>query len=91
MASPCTQQRARAGSADSAGREALLKYILRPTIAQARIIVRLLDLLTEDREVKQYLRAIGEPTELPTQESPRPPPYWTSPALRRQELGDAAA
>jgi Putative transposase/Transposase zinc-binding domain len=53
--------------------------------------MRLLALLTENREVKRYLRAIGEPTELPIQESARPPPYWKSRVLRRQELGDEAA
>jgi Integrase core domain len=53
--------------------------------------MRLLALLTEDREVKRYLRAIGEPTELPIPESARPPPYWGSRVLRRQEPGDEAA
>jgi hypothetical protein len=53
--------------------------------------MRLLALLTADREVRRYLRAIGEPTELPIQESARPPPYWKSRVLRRQELGDEAA
>jgi hypothetical protein len=60
-----------------------------PVRMQGRM--RLLALLTEDREAKRYLRAIGEPTELPIQESARPPPYLRSCVLRRQELGDEAA
>jgi hypothetical protein len=53
--------------------------------------MRLLAVLTEDREVKRYLRGIGEATELPTQAPARAPPYWQSRALRRRDLGDEAA
>ena len=42
-------------------------------------------------EVRRYMRAIGEPTELPAQAPARASRYWASRALRRRELGDAAA
>lgn len=38
LASPCT--RPRAGAPDVAGREALLRYVLRPSIAQERLQAR---------------------------------------------------
>jgi hypothetical protein len=53
--------------------------------------MRLLAVLTEGDEVRRYLRAIGEATELPAQAPARAPPYWASRALRRRELGDEAA
>jgi hypothetical protein len=53
--------------------------------------MRLLAMLTEDRDIRRYLRGIGEPTELPTQAPARGPPFWKSRALRRRELGDEAA
>jgi hypothetical protein len=53
--------------------------------------MRLLAVLTEGAAVRRYLRAIGEPTELPAQAPARVPPYRTSRALRRGELGDEAA
>jgi hypothetical protein len=53
--------------------------------------MRLRAVLTEGAEVRRYLRAIGEPTELPAQAPARAPPYWASRALRRRELGDEAA
>jgi Putative transposase/Transposase zinc-binding domain len=53
--------------------------------------MRLLAVLTQDREVRRYLRGIGEATDLPTQAPARSPPYWQSRALRRRELGDEAA
>jgi Putative transposase len=55
--------------------------------------MRLLAVLTEDHEVRRYLRGIGEATELPTQRPARAPPYWASRALRviARELGDEAA
>jgi hypothetical protein len=40
--------------------------------------MRLLAVLTEDREVRRYLRGIGEATELPTQAPARAPPYCVS-------------
>jgi hypothetical protein len=53
--------------------------------------MRLLAVLTEGDEVWRYLRAIGEPTELPAQVPARALPYQGSRTLRRRELGDEAA
>jgi hypothetical protein len=53
--------------------------------------MRLLAVLTDDREVRRYLRGIGEATELPTQAPVRALSYWQSRVFRRRELGDEAA
>jgi Putative transposase len=63
--------------------------VLHCPICEGRM--RLLAVLTEGDEVRRYLRAIGEATELPHQAPARAPPYWASRALRRRALGDEAA
>jgi hypothetical protein len=57
--------------------------VLQCTKCQGRM--RLLAVLTQDRELRCYLRGLGEATELPTQASARAPPYWRSRAFRRRE------
>ena len=53
--------------------------------------MRLLAVLNVGNELTRYLAHLGEPTELPTQEPARGPPYWKSLAPRRRLLGDEAA
>jgi hypothetical protein len=87
----------RAGALDISGREALLRYGLRPPIAQDKIEHRA---APPHREVRgrargserveimvRYLAGIGEPTQLPARSPDRGPPYWKSTILRRQALG----
>jgi hypothetical protein len=45
--------------------------------------MRLVALLTETKSVARFLKAIGEPTELPARAPARGPPYWKSTVLRR--------
>ncbi len=52
--------------------------------------LRLVALMTEPKEIRRYLRALGEPTEAPTRSPARGPPYWRSRALRRR-LGEVDA
>ncbi len=52
--------------------------------------LRLVALMTEPKEIRPYLRALGEPTEAPERRPARGPPYWSSRALRRR-AGDVDA
>jgi hypothetical protein len=52
--------------------------------------LRLVALMTEPKEIRRYLRALGQPTESPTRSPARGPPYWSSRALRRRS-GDVDA
>jgi uncharacterized protein YbaR (Trm112 family) len=45
--------------------------------------MRLLAMVTDEKSVRRYLRALGEPTALPARSPARGPPYWQSRALRR--------
>jgi hypothetical protein len=40
--------------------------------------------MTEPREIRRYLRALGEPTDAPQRSPARGPPFWASRALRRR-------
>ena len=46
--------------------------------------LRLVALMTEPKEIRRYLRALGESTEAPERSPARGPPYWRSRALRRR-------
>ena len=52
--------------------------------------LRLVALMTEPKEIRRYLRAIGEATDGPQRSPARGPPYWSSRALRRR-TGDVDA
>jgi hypothetical protein len=52
--------------------------------------LRLVALMTETKEIRRYLHALGEPTEAPARSPARGPPYWSSRALRRR-AGDVDA
>jgi hypothetical protein len=52
--------------------------------------MRLLALVTEPRSVARFLRARGEPTDVPRRSPSRGPPWWKSVVLRRKALGDVA-
>ena len=52
--------------------------------------LRLVALMTEPKEIRRYLRALGEPTDAPARSPARGPPYWSSRALRRRD-GDVDA
>ena len=45
--------------------------------------MRLLAMVTDDESVRRYLRALGEPTDVPARSPARGPPFWASRALRR--------
>ncbi len=44
--------------------------------------LRLVALMTEPKEIRRYLSALGEPTEAPARSPARGPPYWRSRILR---------
>jgi hypothetical protein len=46
--------------------------------------MKLRALVTDPRSVARYLRAIGEPTDLPSRAPARGPPYWKSRVMRRR-------
>lgn len=52
--------------------------------------VMLLALITDSKGVARYLRAMGEPTDVPRRSPSRGPPFWRSTVLRRKALGDVA-
>lgn len=52
--------------------------------------LRLVALMTEPKELRRYLRVLGEATEAPERSAARGPPYWSSRALRRR-AGDVDA
>jgi len=45
--------------------------------------MRLVALVTDPKQVRRFLRGIGEPTEPPPREPARGPPFWKSRVLRR--------
>ena len=72
----------RAGPMDATGREALVRYVLRPPIGQDRV-----ELLPDGTD----LLGVGEPAAAPVGSPRRGPPYWRSLVLRRMTLGDHEA
>jgi hypothetical protein len=44
----------------------------------------------EQKSIRRFLRAIGEPTDVPTRSPSRGPPYWRSTVLRKKALGEVA-
>jgi hypothetical protein len=52
--------------------------------------MKLLALVTDSKGVARYLRALGEPTDVPRRSPSRGPPFWRSTVLRRKALGDVA-
>jgi hypothetical protein len=62
----------RAGALHLAGREALLRYVLRPPLAQQRL--------------ECVAAKLGEPTDVPGRSPSRGPPYWKSRVLRLKSM-----
>jgi hypothetical protein len=52
--------------------------------------MRMLGLVQEPKDVRRFLEAVGEATELPERAPARGPPYWASRALRIRSRADAA-
>jgi hypothetical protein len=52
--------------------------------------MKLLALVTAPKSIARYLRAAGEPTDVPRRSPSRGPPWWKSTILRRKALGDVA-
>jgi hypothetical protein len=52
--------------------------------------MKLLALVTDSKGSARYLRALGEPTDVPRRSPSRGPPFWRSTVLRRKALGDIA-
>jgi Putative transposase len=52
--------------------------------------MKLLCLVTDSRSVARYLRALGEPTDVPHRSPSRGPPFWKSVVLRRKVQGHVA-
>ena len=52
--------------------------------------MKLLAMVTDEREVTRYLAHLGEPTNVPARASSRGPPYWKSTVLRRKALDEVA-
>jgi hypothetical protein len=50
--------------------------------------MRLVALVTDPKQVRRFLHGIGEPTEPPSREPARGPPYWKSRVLRRAAHDD---
>ena len=50
--------------------------------------MKLLAMVTNEREVTRYLAHLGEPTNVPARASSRGPPYWKSTVLRRKALDE---
>lgn len=53
--------------------------------------MRLLAMVTEPRAIARFLRALGEPTDVPPRAPARGPPYWKSQVLRRSAGAEHAA
>ena len=49
--------------------------------------MKLVAMVTDPKNVRAYLRGIGEPYEVPGRSPSRGPPYWRSTVLRRNALG----
>jgi len=52
--------------------------------------MKLLGLVNAPKNIARYLRALGEPTDVPRRSPSRGPPWWKSVVLRRKALGDGA-
>jgi hypothetical protein len=52
--------------------------------------LKLLAMITGEKSIARYLRAIGQPTDVPRRSPSRGPPYWKSVVLRRKAPGDVA-
>jgi Putative transposase len=50
--------------------------------------MRLVALITDPKQVRRFLRGIGEPTDAPARQPARGPPYWQSRVLRRSPHDD---
>jgi hypothetical protein len=50
--------------------------------------MRLVALITDPKQVRRFLRGIGEPTDAPARQPARGPPYWQSGVLRRSAHDD---
>ncbi len=75
----------RAGARDPSGREALLRYVLRPPIAQERVEQR------KDGLLRITLKKAYADGTLAVEMDPRGPPYWKSRVLRRLALAEEDA
>ena len=53
--------------------------------------MRLLVMITEPRTIACFLRALGEPPDVPPRAPARGPPYWKSQVLRRSAGAEHAA
>jgi len=53
--------------------------------------LRLVAMMTDAKEIARYLRALGEPTEVPGRAPARGPPFWASRVLRRRAGVEDAA
>lgn len=49
--------------------------------------MRLLAMVTRDKDVRRYLAHAGLPTDAPARAPSRGPPWWGSVVLRRKALG----
>ena len=49
--------------------------------------MKLVAMVTDPKNVRAYLRGIGEPSDAPERSPSRGPPYWKSTVLRRKALG----
>jgi hypothetical protein len=72
--------------------ELMMRTFAMDVLCCPRCLGRLLlvALMTETKEIRRYLHALGEPTEAPARSPARGPPYWSSRALRRR-AGDVDA
>jgi hypothetical protein len=52
--------------------------------------MKLLALVTDSKSAARYLRAIGEPTDVPCRSPSRGPPWWRSVVLRRKAVSSVA-
>ena len=52
--------------------------------------MKLLAMVTDEREAARYLAHVGEPTNVPARAPSRGPPYWKSTVLRRKAWDDVA-
>ncbi len=88
-----TTQPARSGSCYRPWAELLKRCfsidVLRCPRCDGRL--RIVALLTDPKEVRRFLRGIGEPTEAPAKQAARGPPYWQSRVLRRSADDDHVA
>jgi hypothetical protein len=50
--------------------------------------MKLLAMLTDERELARYLAHVGESAQVPPRAPSRGPPYWKSTVLRRKALSE---